>query len=218
MTGDELLSAVRREIKDDVQPYLWSDETIMHHLQTAEIEFCRETHVLIESDIRFDTIVGTSTYSLPNKVIHIYDVFVTEVDPVTSETSGMFLRPLAGRNLVPSFNSTGKPSSYSRSRGDKTVLLFPIPDAVYSIGVSAAVRPDPVLDYVTEPSIDEEDHYALVWYAAAQCLYTNDVDGSNVGTAEKFQGLWGRHIVKSKREEFRYRTGSRFKSNSFTGS
>lgn len=209
MTGDELISATRRELKDEVTPYLWSDETILLFLQNAELEFCRETHVLIESDITFDTIAGEAVYAMPSNVLHMYDVFDT--------TTGYVLASARGRMMAPSFNSEGRPTSYSRSRGNKTVVFYPTPDAVYSMQVAAAVRPSVTFGYDTEPQIDEEDHHSLTWYAAARCLVTNDVDGGNVGTADKFMRLWGRYLVERKRNEFSYRTGSTFRHQSWAG-
>lgn len=209
MNGYELISAVRREIKDDVKPYLWTDDTILSFLQNAELEFCRETHVLIESNITFDTIVGEAVYAMPSNVLHVYDVFDT--------TTGTVLTNTRGRMLAPNFSGEGKPSRYSRSRGNKTVILFPTPDDVYSIQVAAAIRPGVTFTYDTEPAIDEEDHHSLTWYAAARCLMTNDVDGSNVGTADKFGKLWGRYLVERKRNEFSYRTGSSFRLNNWAG-
>ena len=38
-----LLSTLRRDLQDEVAPYLWQDEELLSYLDRAQVEFCRET-------------------------------------------------------------------------------------------------------------------------------------------------------------------------------
>lgn len=197
----DLLAAVRDEIADQAEPHLWSDETITKYLNEGENEFCRKTGILVDDTITFNTVAGTSTYSLRAtypRVIRVLGVKQGSTDLLSRQR---------GANLKQHLDTTsqGQPTVFSTYLAPTSVTLYPTPDAVYTITCLCTVRPTYPIEDMLEPTIDEEFHYALVNYASYKCLITNDVDGSQIGTAETFKQMWYEYIRDINRDIYRGR-------------
>jgi hypothetical protein len=202
MDKDEIVAAVREETADTVAPYLWSEAVILRYLDQGEKEFCRYTGVLIDGGIRFSTKSGKSSYQITgftgDKILRVLGVKAG--DTILTRMRGSPLKAFWDTN-------TSEPKYFSTHYNMKDIVLYPVPDDVYSMTVLASVSPDGTILQNNGPYIPEEYHEVLVYYAAYKCLITNDADGNNVGTAEQFKDLWYEELREIKRSFYRGRAG-----------
>lgn len=207
MTGTELIEYVRVLTADIAKPYLWSDDNILRFLQEAEKQFCRRTHV-IRKDRTLDLVAGTTTYVLPDSVLKVYGASIT----------GTQLSYLLGDAIhIHYTTATGEPRSFVTGMDNRRMTFYPSPDGAYTVDMFCATYPDDPVALATESEIPEEYQYLLCDFAAYKCLITNDVDGTNVGTGQKFEQRWNEGILEAKRAHFWYRTPDRVAMPQWTG-
>lgn len=211
MTGIELIAVVRDLIKDEVSPYLWSDEAILRYLRKAEREMCEKTHVLIDPAVTFSaTNTSPPTFTLDDTVLRVYAVRVVAnaypLNKLRSRAYGIHMQ-----------DTEGEPTVWSTDLGHKKVTLYPVPDTTYPMEAICAVNPTDPVAMGVDSELPPEHHEELANYAAYRCLITNDVDGERVGTATEYRDLWGVYLRDLKRDIYRYRTGDKLVMQNWTG-
>lgn len=210
MNSNDLIEIVRDYVKDKVAPYLWSDAEILRHLRKAERLMCERTHVLVDPNITFDTVASTVSYTIDSNVLRVYAVRVLANDYP--------LGRLRGRSTKLYMQATeGEPTVFSSEMSDRNILLYPVPDDVYTMQAICAIHPSAPIGPTTDSELPAEHQEELANYAAYRCLITNDVDGERVGTAGEFQELWETYLRDLKREIYRYRTGDMLVLQNWTG-
>lgn len=205
MTGDELLAYTRQDLlHDTAQPRLWSDDLILRYLNEAQRLFCRLTYCLTQTDERLDTVEldeGESTYPIDKKILHI---FGAGIEGASQELRDYTFRALP--NLLA--GSTGRPSIYVLNQRNHEIRVYPVPDQAYTLKLRIAALPISEITFDSAPEIPEQYHIDLPEYVAYRCLVTAEVDGSNLGSADKFKESWNARVAEAKREYYRLRMGN----------
>lgn len=210
MDGEELIAEVRTQIKDTVSPYLFSDETILRHLQEAERRMCRDTHVLVSTTETQALSASTPTYTLGDHILRVY------ASRIQGETKP--LNRLRGAAYGLHLSATeDTPTLFSTNVGHKKITFYPVPDTTMTAELICAVMPTTAVAKGVQSSIPDEHQNALIDYASYRCLVTNDADGEQVGTAREFQDAWGEYIRDLKRDIYRYRTDDKLVLQNWTG-
>lgn len=100
----------------------------------ACIEFCEKTLIVREVADTFQTIANVSEY----------DIYVSNgsklVMIMSASVDGMDMVPLGNDDFPSLGTAVSKPQTY-RYREDGALSLYPTPDAAYTIGMVAAVKP-----------------------------------------------------------------------------
>lgn len=199
MNGTELLDLTRVILRDAKQPGLWPDTTIYQYLTEAQRKMAERTFCVIDSSTyKVTTAAGTRSYTLAEPVLLV----------TGAQVSGE-ARPLRAGFSPNSFfaGTQGIPLRYTLTGGPRKISFDPTPDAVYTINLVTAVRPeDPVADG-SELVVPESYHAALAHYAAAKCLLHNDVDGLNVEAVAPLNAIFTEAVRDLKREVYHYRIG-----------
>lgn len=75
MTLRELIDIFRREVDDDVEPYLWTEEELIEYANDAEAEACRRARLLIDASTeaicQIAVVADTASYALDPRVIFV---------------------------------------------------------------------------------------------------------------------------------------------------
>ena len=202
MTGAELLAFTRDLLRDETQPYLFSDTVIYRYLNDAQRIMAERTFCLVdEENYDITTEVGVRSYVLDNEeVLQILGARIsgqtTPLRPGFSPVTDAFFS-----------NTTGMPTNYSQVGGRHKISFTPTPDAAYTVNLVVAIRPTTTISGTKSPEVPVPFHMALADYAASKCLIHNDVDGLNVASADTFGNSFIEAVRDLKRQIYQYRLG-----------
>lgn len=183
----ELLDHTRAHIlRDAVAPVLFSDDSLVQHMNDAYKRFARRTHCFVDLDAVITTVAGTHLYDLPEDTIYLREAFCDDrhMTPYT-------------RRAKPSRILNGRPVAYTTDAPQRTVRLYPTPDKEYQIALERAVTPA-TIDIDSEIDLDDEWAYLLCQWVAYMALSNNDPDGSRTIEAEDFYKRWGVGLREAK--------------------
>lgn len=199
MTGKQLQDYARKYLlRDDNLPPLWDNALLLQLLNEGQELFCRDTHhSLSATTLDLVAIEGESDVVLPDSVVTVHSL------RIAGDTRPLRCYPT---EKLPYSDAEAKPYAYAMDEAQGVVRLYPTPDADYNLVVRAATVPEP-FTASTEPAIPARYHTLLAYYAAAQCLMQNEVDGENTAQAVAYERKWGRGLVEAKREYYLRRTG-----------
>lgn len=213
MKGSDLVKHVRVLIRDQLEPYLWEGPDILTLLNAAEREFCARTHILKRYDLTLDTEVGVPQYDLKAvspKIIKVEACKVAGAARPMVQTLGAAHQFL--HNTTP-----GEPTAYDTGLNHRTLAVYRLPDAAYSIELTCSVQPQEDLALTTEPAIPEEYHLLLCEYAAFHALTDADVDGADPVLADKHEKRWYEGVRDANRQVYQFRTPPRVAMRNWTG-
>lgn len=183
MTLGELRSALRVRLDDTVMPYLWPDGVLDSYLNQAVNEACLRADLIIDSttpDVGvIETTPGVASYDIHASVYFLEDV---SIGPRFESLVKLGVRDL--RTLHPDWQTAqGVPviyatdlTSYSREGLAHTLRLYPTPDAVYELALTAHRVPLEPLTDSDAPEIPARLHMDLLHWAAHLAYMTRDVD------------------------------------------
>lgn len=175
----DLLEHARIEVlKDVASPQLWGDDALLKFLNDAYQRFARTTHCFIDDEATIETVANVVRYALPSDTIHLRQVSL----------DNWFLAGFT-RKAKPRFGLVGKPRAYTTDSAQRTVKLYPAPDAVYTLTLERAVLPAQ-LDFGSSVDLDFEFAYLLVQWVAYQAMATQDPDKSNIMARDAFYRDW----------------------------
>ena len=183
---EELLEHIRNDVLRDVaQPYLFSDESLMHYLNEGYKLFARHTHCFIDHE-ELETEQGVRLYPLPKRIIYVRQVW-WEYRP---------LAPFTRRSRL-HFGLAGRPAAFTTDSGHKKLHVHPTPDGMYELTIQCAVSPE-LLEPGDEIDLEHEWAMLLPNWVAYRALGNNDPDGSNTVAAREFYQQWGLGLKEAK--------------------
>jgi len=86
-------------------------------------------------------------------------------------------------------------------------MLYPTPDAEYTVYITAATLPEDSFDETSSPSIPEHWHRSLTYYAAAVALRSYDSQTIDPEAVRLYRDVWLRDLREAKAEAFRMALG-----------
>jgi hypothetical protein len=196
----DLLDVLRVQHLDDSRPsnYRWDDASLIRWLNEAEQRFARATRCFVDDSSDFCTITttaDTAAYAVDARIIR--PVIVTNSD-------NLKLRPKT--RGVQRVKTDGAPMYWEFQR--KELILSPVPDDAYALTMTVERLPLVGLSAMDdEPEIADEYHIDLALYAAAQALYSPDVQSQSdyKDQADKFHVRWERRVTEARREFYQQR-------------
>ncbi len=201
MTGAELLAFTRELLKDDVQPYLFSDVAIYKYLNDAQKLMAERTHCIID-DENYEVALeqGVRSYTLDSEILL---VMAAIIDGETNPLAPGFT-PISNAFFA---NSESIPTNYTLTGGSHKISFAPTPDDDYTVKLVVAIRPTTFISGTVSPEVPEAFHMALADYAASKCLLHNDVDGLNVASSEAFGRSFLEAVRDLKAQIYQHRLG-----------
>lgn len=202
MTGQELLDYLRADVlRDNAQPYLWSDSHILRMLSEGERDFCRKTYALADSSQTITTTASINSYTLQDGVVW---VFSAALDGYARDL-GNYTRKWIPSNLI---TTTGLPQIFTLDEAAGVLRLYPVPDAAYQIDLRVVRLPAVDISETVSPEVPVQYHLDIAEYAAWRLLLANDVDGGNTGAALRHKEDYLKRVDDAKREYYRIRMGA----------
>lgn len=199
MTLDELIAETRRAIDDTVTPEQWTTLELTRYLNDAQDAFARHTLCLADSTsplASLTTVAGVNRYPMDARILRVYSV----QDDASNLLNGVPTNRL-------SMSGTGRPRRFTTRNDPHSVLLWPTPDAEYTLSLFIARRPlEPMESGGDEPEIPEEFHLVLCDWAAHRALRMVDPDNENAKAGERFEVSWWLKVRDAKREMYRFNT------------
>jgi hypothetical protein len=140
-------------------------DDITKYLNFAMRRVARKVDYFTEETAQsFTTVAGTSSYSWPADLGRLRYLLLPDDQTV--------LGVLRMRDLDGSATATGKPSCYALSGSG--VVLYPTPDAAYELTWRYYALPSLMTADADVPSIPQDYHEALVFYALQRCYERED--------------------------------------------
>lgn len=200
MTLTDLLHGTRLVLDDLVSPdAMWESADLTRFLNEAQDQFARRTFCFLDSEsafTRLTTVPLQGRYALDPRILSVLSV---EDDVFTPLRPAMMIRT--------SSTASGRPTRYTTRQNAKSLLLWPVPDAVYGLQLLVARRPlEAMEDGDDEPEIPEEWHTALCDWAAYKALTMNDPDNKNLKAGLERRADWEMQVRDAKREYYRFIT------------
>ena len=197
MRGSELVAEVRRRLRDAADPPLWEDAEILTYLSLAERELCERTHVLVDYDCyQVQTTAGVGKYELDPEVLSI------PVAQLSSATAP--LGKVHNLEAMAFATTSGQPTHAGVIGSSPSYLsLYPVPDAVYTVLIAAAIAPSAALTLGSSPKVAASLHMGLTYGAIVECLHHSDVDGFEPELLDRYEAKWGTLLRDTKREVYR---------------
>lgn len=120
MTRSDLLTELKAVIDEDTVISEWSQVTLLRYLAEGQDKFCEETGLFIDaSNYTITLATATATYTIPDRVIQVLDVW---------DGSRKLLKLLEGEEFLPD-GITGVPSMWRTDWQTGTVKVSPTPTA-----------------------------------------------------------------------------------------
>lgn len=207
MTSDELLTLLRQELADTIEPFLWSDEELLTYLDDAQVMLARKTDGIPDASTPAVTQLaitpGVEWYPLHAKVL--------KVRTATRLSDGGRLEVLtpetAERNGV-RFNGTRGPVRVAvQGFEDRKLRVWPIPSVADTLSLAVFRLPlRSLLD--ADPEVAEHHHLHLLLWARSRAYLKQDAETFDKGRSEDFEARFGVYCREVVREQSRLRRSS----------
>lgn len=213
MTPAELLDYFRAQVRDDVAPYLWTDEEIMVYMDTAQSMFVRLTGGIFDVSSDACTVslsAGERFSDLSPLILNIRRAVynderelnilnLSDIDKLTTSDYGVV------RNLSLS-NSVGRVSHMVIGEQRDIARWIMIPDTDATVSLAIARLP---LERITSSSqefeVDEIHHPFLAEWMKREAYRKQDADTINPKAAEVAEASFRAYCDQVWREWERYR-------------
>lgn len=167
MTWLDLLGILRGEVEDTVEPYAWSNNTLLGYLAEGQDKFCEYTGFLRDATMTIELVTGVASYALPAIIIELLEV---------RNSSNQLLRRAPVEEVWTPTTVNGQPSAWRTDFNSGEVTF----DCPAEIGLNEVHFPIKVWRYgvapsvatinTTAPNIPGRFHRACVEWAAYKVL------------------------------------------------
>ena len=207
MDTGELLTLLRQELADTVEPYLWSDEELLTYLNDAQTMLARKTDGIPDASTPVVTQLaitpGVEWYPLHAKVLKVRTAARLSdggrLEVLTPET--------AERNGV-RFNGTQGPVRVAvQGFEDRKLRVWPIPSVADTLSLAVFRTPlKSLLD--ADPEVAEHHHIHLLLWARSRAYLKQDAETFDKGRADDFEARFRAYCDEVVREQSRLRRSS----------
>lgn len=195
-TTERVIGLIRDTLRDTVEPYLVSDDTLAASLDEIQRRFTEHTLCLTNaSDYTLDVVEGTVWYDLDPRIIKVRRAYLVgamrDVLPTTSEDVQRltFVQDYgqAGNDWR---RRVGVPELMITDLEQGKVRLTPTPQADDTMELEVYLYPAPVADVDSPLSIPDRWRTALVPGVVAELYLKQDSELYDPKAAERFMQIW----------------------------
>lgn len=193
----ELHQSFRTRVRDEVEPYLWTDQFVTDALNEAEREACVRSRLIFDdstTDVcEISVTSGTGRYS-PHKSVDVVETaYVTDAYGITYSLEIIDQVTLVRRYPRWHDESSGVPAYLIHN--EKTITLFPTPDADYTLSIGVFRLPIADMEVtVDEPEINEVHHNGLIDWVEFRAFSIPDVDTYDQKKSERAEAAFIRRF------------------------
>ena len=195
MTPEELLNVFRREVHDEAQPQLWSDEAIYDFMAQAEAEFATRIGGFFEVLPPVTVVAGDAWLPLEPWIMDIYRARVIgqgniKVMTLTSFERGQWYDDYGINGSIHNYewqDDTGRVEALITDMDETRLRLWRVPSEDVQIELTVQRLPKaPVSDTQQKFDVqDPRDQYALVHWMQYLAYQSQDVDTYDPDAAER---------------------------------
>lgn len=208
MTPSELKDAFREMVRDQVEPYLWSDAEIYRYMNRAQNDLCRLVGGISDSRSGATYIrmaENVAYYPISQKILKVVAVYRDDTGEALQLLNEETLYA-KGRTLR---DPVGKPRSVVVGMDQDYVRLDPVPDAAESgLHLRMHVYRLPLNDIDSQGNcgaleLHEQHHIHLLAGIAAQAYRKQDAETFDITRANTFADEFAAYCSQCKRERER---------------
>ena len=224
MTTAELLALFRRETRDDVAPYLWSDEDVYGYMSAAQEMFCRLTDGINDSTSAIASVsvtAGEPVVTLDPSILRLRQVRLastnrplTLLNPEDVELGGFGANDygLSYRRGI-DLTAAGTPQYLVIGMDDDQGRLVPIPTADDTLQLVVQRMPSgPIEDDSDDLEVPDRHHRYLVLWMQHLAHNRQDAEAYDRGRSQEFEAAFREYCFQAKHEQelrqHKYRTMS----------
>jgi hypothetical protein len=211
MTVSELLELFRKEVDDDVKPYLWSDKEFFVYLNDAQDTFVRLIGGIADRRSALTSIsykAGTQFKKLDDRIYRIKGAFdandkilsIRNLDHFTSNNASNDYGARISSGLDNS--RTGEVSYLITDVESDEIQLYPIPVSDGSIRLYVYRRPlSEIVDEDSELEVPSYQHVSLLDWVKYRAFMKQDVETFNGTKAATFRTSFTDFVDQAKKEK-----------------
>ena len=187
MNKAKLRERWRRDVKDTVKPYLWSDDDFNDWINEAQREAARRALLLVDSTsdlTQLDLSAGDIGADLDSRVIYVRRATLSSGKPLIPRVARSMDEEVPGwENSMPSVPIVFIPDWQARY-----LRFWPPTKAAGTVRLTVVRLPKADLDTEdSEPEIPEQDHLHLLDWVKFRCYDVQDSDGYDPAKAAKHE-------------------------------
>lgn len=196
-----LLELSRVELDDIIEPYFWSDEDLVRHLNEAVRQAAVRARLLVESQLPMCTIAleaGEALYELDRAIIVVRRAVLASrpSEPLARTTTAAL-----DRSSTTWLADTGSPRAIvvDQQGAGRVLRVTPVPTAADTLQLTVLRYPTveeqlSVGDDGAEPPISEEHHEALIHWVCHRAFRIPDQELQDVARANDHYGQFEAHF------------------------
>lgn len=205
MLPSELLVRFRSELRDEVEPYLWSDDDFYFYLTNAQNDFVRLTGGINDTRSTLTRITladGVQDYLISPKILKIRAVYRPDGDILVREND---------ENILDGYNGYTEPAGKVHTAiiaADQDYLrVVPTPDATEDgVVLQMAISRLPstgLLQGDTDLEIQEHHHPYLLLSVYSQAHMKQDAETFNNSQSQSYETRFREYCDRSRRDKDR---------------
>jgi hypothetical protein len=203
MDSSELYSLFRASVRDDVQPYLWSDEEVFAFMDDAQKMFCRFSYGIVDSTSTLTTWAvpaGTAFFSYDPRILKLVGARLedgTELEILNYEDGAI-------RHRFKLDNRQGKIKYIITNMDSSAVRFVYIPDADTTIRLTIERLPLVPIQFDSQLfEIEEQHHIHLLSWMKYLAYSKHDAETFDPVKALAFQQEFISYCTFAKNEKAR---------------
>lgn len=203
MDAGELRNLFRAEVRDDVEPYLWSDTEVYAYLTQAQLMFCQLTGGIPTVNPTFTVTAGTTYFELPASLLRITSA---RASPGMRDLLLLNQEDLQTRSELNRLATSGpaQPTAMVIGELDGHARLLPIPATDVDLTLIGHRLPNEPLAAADDiPEIRQEHHYHLLLWVKHLAHLKADAETFDKGRSADFATAFRVYCEQARQEQER---------------
>lgn len=200
MEASAILDEVRTLLDDELEPYLWSDATLMLRLNTAVAEVCIRARVIKDSTSAVTSIAlvaGTAVYAVDPAVFMVGRARVAGERNMLTLTNAKWMDANRPGWDDATWAESGTPEFAVFDLADHTLRVHPIPADAGTLSMTVWRQPlesEKVESDTDEPAIPANWHGELKHHILFECYSDMDSEKRNPERAAQHYALFEQRV------------------------
>lgn len=195
-TPKELFDAFRREVRDTIAPYFWSEAEVYAYMTDAETMVAQR--LLCIQDMTSEAAVYDVTASEPEVLLHESVIRVRSATLIAADTD--YPLDILSADNMQAFGlrtirtTTGRPNCLFTGAATNTVRLYPIPNDDAELALSIYRTPLNALSVTASFEVPRQYRSAMLEWMKYRAYNKDDVESYDPGKANTAMNAFNRLI------------------------
>lgn len=205
-TTATLLTTLRRDLQDEIEPYLWQDEELLAYLDQAQVEFCRETGGIADARSAFLHVpvpAGGEWVDIDPRILKVRSAEFHETDGHRYKLELMNAEDVEGHRCP---HSLGVPLGLVLGESEDAARITYIPMQAGELRLVVYRLPlEPITTRDTAPEIALEHRPTLLYYAKYLSFSKTDAESFDKDSAAANLNMFIQYCDKARQDKERAR-------------